>query len=66
MGIIILDPDPPPKGPKGKLAAPSVAIEPNGKWQIVQAGAKVAEFEEYDDAVRYLGHLYPLKDCHHK
>lgn len=66
MGIIILDPDPPPKGGgKGKRSA-SVVAEPNGKWQIVQAGAKVAEFDEYDDAVRYLGHLYPLKDCHHK
>jgi hypothetical protein len=62
MGIIILDPDPPPSGPKGKAA--EVTIEPNGMWQIVKDGEKIAEFDEYDDAVQYLGHIDPLRTCH--
>lgn len=60
MGVIVLDPDGIARGGrKASIDAAVEACERDGKTLIVLNGEVIAEFNEYDDAVSYLGHINP-------
>lgn len=66
MGVIVLDPDGIARG--GRRASIDAAVEAaerDGKTRIVLGGEVIGIFDEYDDAVRYLGHIDPwsLRGC---